>query len=815
MFQTKLRVLILAPRVMAAAQNLIGTSVARLPAAARLSTNCRDESKVNQDVGRLLSAGGLKSRSLYSSAHAFSRLQIVRGLQTDFSSKAQTRHFRKFGSSRVVCEVAVAEKEAAPVETYEYQAEVSRLLDLIVHSLYSHKEVFLRELVSNASDALDKLRFLSVTDPVLLADNPNLEIRIQTDKNAGTITITDSGIGMTREELVDSLGTIAQSGTAKFVQALKDNKEQATQDNNLIGQFGVGFYSAFLVADKVTVSTKNAKSEKQWVWEAQAESSSYIVREESDEEKRIPRGTSITLHLKPEVKSEYADQFRIESLVKNYSQFISFPIYTWQEKTREVEVEEDVPPAEGAEEGQEKEKKKVKKTETYNEWVLTNDTKPIWMRTPKDVSQSDYNSFYKSTFKDFLDPAAQAHFATEGEIEFRSLLFVPGMSPMGSEDFVTGKTKNIRLYVKRVFISDEFDGELFPRYLSFIKGVVDSNDLPLNVSREILQESRIVRIMKKRLVRKTFDMFDDIAAREDKEAYKSFWQNFGKNLKLGCIEDTSNQDRLAPLLRFHSNKSTEEMTTLDQYVSGMKEDQKAIYYLASDNLNSAKSAPFLEELSKRDLEVLFLLEPIDEIAITNLQTYKDKKFIDITKEDLDLEDGEDKEKAKQTEAEFQVLCDWFKQQLGEKVSKVQVSKRISSSPCVLVAGKFGWSANMERIMKAQAMGDQSQFEFMKGRRILEINPSHPIIKDLSATAKNSPSDSEARQMAQLLYETSVLASGFTPESPSEFSNRIYEMMALALAKNSSSGLVATVVESAEGGAYEADSVIQEGDPWKQ
>ncbi|KAH8934654.1 hypothetical protein BDL97_18G095800 [Sphagnum fallax] len=666
-------------------------------------------------------------------------------------------------ASGVRCEAAAAavvvppEKEA-PVEKLQYQAEVSRLLDLIVHSLYSHKEVFLRELVSNASDALDKVRFLSETDPSLVEPDINLEIRIKPDLESGTITISDTGIGMTRQELVDSLGTVAHSGTAKFLKALKDNKE-ANSENNLIGHFGVGFYSAFLVADKVTVSTKSAKSDKQYVWEAEADTSVYTIREETDAKKLIPRGTTVTLHLRSDEKLEFADPTRIQLLVKNYSQFISFPIYTWQQKIR---------PKDG----------KRKTTQKYWDWELANETKPIWLRD--DVTTEEYNTFYKKTFNDSVNPQAYAHSSTEGEIEFKSLLFIPSMTPFNTEDMLGAKTKNIRLYVKRVFISDEFDGELFPRYLGFIKGVVDSNDLPLNVSREILQESRIVPLMKSHLVRRAFDMIEEIATCENREDYKTFWISFGKHLKLGCIEDPANHDRLAPLLRFNSSKNEDEMISLDQYVKNMKEDQKAIYYLAAETIQSAKRAPFLEEILKRDLEVLFLLEPIDEVAVTNLHTFKQKMFVDVSKEGLELGD-EDEEKAKEFEKEYRLLCDWIKQNLGSKVAKVQISKRISSSPCVLVSGKFGWSANMERIMKAQTLGDNSQLEYMMGQRVLEINPNHAMIEDLNFVCKDRPRSPKAKQLVELLYETALMSSGFTPDNPPEFGSKVYEMMALALA----------------------------------
>ncbi|GLT27436.1 hypothetical protein SLA2020_024330 [Shorea laevis] len=681
-------------------------------------------------------------------------------------------------------ESTVAASDAAtpqPAEKYEYQAEVSRLMDLIVNSLYSNKEVFLRELISNASDALDKLRYLSVTQQELLKDTVDLDIRIQTDKDNGIVTITDSGIGMTRQELVDCLGTIAQSGTAKFLKAVKESKESGA-DNNLIGQFGVGFYSAFLVSDRVVVSTKSPKSDKQYVWEGEANASSYTIREETDPEKHIPRGTCLTLYLKNDDKG-FAHPERIQKLVKNYSQFVSFPIYTWQEKgfTKEVEVDDD--PAEAKKDDQDEKTEKKKRTKTvverYWDWELINETQPIWLRNPKEVTTEEYNEFYKKTFNEFLDPLATSHFTTEGEVEFRSILYVPAVAPMGKDEMLNPKTKNIRLYVKRVFISDDFDGELFPRYLSFVKGVVDSNDLPLNVSREILQESRIVRIMRKRLVRKAFDMILGISLSENREDYEKFWENYGKYLKLGCIEDPENHKRLAPLLRFFSSQSEDEMISLDEYVENMKPEQKDIYFIAADSVNSAKNTPFLERLFEKDLEVLYFIDPIDEVAIQRLQSYKEKNFVDISREDLDLGD-KNEEKEKVMKQEFGQTCDWIKKHLGNKVASVQISNRLSSSPCVLVSGKFGWSANMERLMKAQSVGDTSSLEFMKGRRVFEINPEHPIIENLNAAYKSNPNDEDALRAIDLLYDAALVSSGFTPENPGELGGKIYEMMGTAL-----------------------------------
>ncbi|KAG0607891.1 hypothetical protein M758_8G062700 [Ceratodon purpureus] len=699
-------------------------------------------------------SGDLSKHAFTNSRFSFNQVRNISGACTGRNVTADPIYDKlRHASTR---HESTAAAEDAPVEKYEYQAEVSRLLDLIVNSLYSNKEVFLRELVSNASDALDKLRFLSVTDTSLLDANPNLEIRIKADRDAGTLTITDSGVGMTREELIESLGTIAHSGTAKFLKALKEN-QGSNKENNLIGQFGVGFYSAFLVADKVSVSTKSAKSDKQFVWEGEADTSSYTIREETDSDKLIPRGTSITLHLKDAHKFEYSDPTKIEDLIKNYSQFISFPIYTWQEKTQSKKVQQ----SESDDEVEKTEQDKNKSMEKSWDWELTNDTKPIWMRSPKEVTPEEYNAFYKSTFKEYMDPQAYTHFSAEGEIEFKSLLFIPPMAPLNTEEMWHARKGDVRLYVKRVFISDQFNGELFPRYLSFMKGIVDSNDLPLNVSREILQQSRIVKMMRQRLVRKTFEMIEKIAKDEDKEAYPKFWDVFGKNLKLGCTEDSPNHKRIAPLLRFYSSKSEDTLMSLDEYVERMKETQKEIYFLAAESIKSAKNAPFVEDLLNRDLEVLYLVDPIDEVALSTLSKYKEKKFVDISKEDLDL-GGEDKEKDGEIEKEYQGLCDWLSKSLGEKVAKVQVSKRRTSSPCVLVSAKYGWSANMEKIMKAQSFGDESKaFSQLLRRRTLEINPHHQIIKDLNTMFNDETSSTEAEKLADLLFETSNLSSGFT------------------------------------------------------
>eukprot|EP00239_Pterosperma_sp_CCMP1384_P001574 CAMPEP_0197855578 /NCGR_PEP_ID=MMETSP1438-20131217/26905_1 /TAXON_ID=1461541 /ORGANISM="Pterosperma sp., Strain CCMP1384" /LENGTH=796 /DNA_ID=CAMNT_0043470751 /DNA_START=61 /DNA_END=2451 /DNA_ORIENTATION=+ len=682
-------------------------------------------------------------------------------------------------SQRLRCSVATPE-DTSEGETFTYQAEVDKLMDLIVNSLYSTKEIFLRELVSNASDALDKIRFKSVQDPSALGSNTNLAIKIQGSVDDKTLTIEDNGIGMSRDEIVDSLGTIAKSGTAKFMEALKE--QQQASDSNLIGQFGVGFYSAFLVADKITVITKSNNDGKTWLWESQQGSHQYSIRESPEQ---LDRGTRIILSLKEEAH-EFAEDARLKDLVKQYSQFISFPIQVWgkevvsnqvldEEATAKKKEEEKKKAEEEEKEFDESSVEPVMKTETEDVWDfrVENDDKPLWVRSPREVTDEEYNAFFKATFKEFMDAEAHTHFKAEGDIEFSSMLFIPGMAPFEQQDMGT-KSRNIKLYVKRVFISDGFDEDLMPRWLSFVKGIVDSSDLPLNVSREILQESRVVRVMRKRLVKKTMDMLKNLA-KEDEEKYAKFFENFGKNLKLGIIEDQTNRDAIAKLLRFETNKSEGKLTSLDGYVERMKENQKDIYFLASLSKEAAANAPFMEGMTKRGYEVLYLTEPIDEVAITNLQKYGDHNLVDISKEDIDLGLTDEEKAAEEEQAkEFSQLVDWLKNTLGDKVEKVVISNRLGSSPCVLSTSKFGWSASMERIMRAQAMGDNAALEYMRGRKILELNPDAPIVKAMKDQC-GSPTD-DTKELAELMFDTAMLTSGFQIDEPAALGSRVFQLM---------------------------------------
>ncbi|CAM9895851.1 unnamed protein product [Scytosiphon promiscuus] len=494
-------------------------------------------------------------------------------------------------SLRMMAETAEATEEAAVEdgeERFEFQAEVGRVMDIIINSLYSNRDVFLRELISNAADACDKKRFLAVTesdgDEGGAAD-PEYRIRIRADKDAKTLIIEDSGVGMTKDELKNNLGRIAESGTAKFMDAIKNGES----DVSLIGQFGVGFYSGFLVADKVSVYTRSCQSPDapQYKWES-SQSNSYSIKEDNTEQLE-GSGTRIVLHLK-EDSEEYLDDFKIKELSTRYSEFISFPIEVWAEKTSYDQVPDT---SVEVKEGEEPKMKTV--TRTAMQWERMNKMKPIWMRNPREVKDEEYAEFYKSTFKAWDEVAAHTHFSLEGQVEFRALLFVPSVLPYElSRNMFDETSRNVRLYVKRVFINDKFE-ELLPRWLMFLRGVVDSEDLPLNVGREILQRSKMLSVISKRLVRKSLDMFKKLA--DDKEKYKVFWENFGKYLKVGVVEDEDVKEELAGLCRFFSKNHGEDFVSFDEYISEMKEDQKAIYYVTADSRASAEMSPALEKAS--------------------------------------------------------------------------------------------------------------------------------------------------------------------------------------------------------------------------
>jgi molecular chaperone HtpG len=638
--------------------------------------------------------------------------------------------------------------------TKQFQTEVKQLLDLVIHSLYSNRDIFLRELISNASDAIDKARFEAQSNESILEGNSDWKIKLIPNKDAGTLTICDNGIGMSMAEVEENIGTIAKSGTKSFMQAMKD--AAATEQPELIGQFGVGFYASFMVADKVTLTTRRAgDASHATLWES-AGDGSYTIEDTT----KADRGTEIVLHLKDEFK-EYLDEWKIRSIVKKYSDFIQYPVcmdITRTETPKGVDGKE----IEGA--------GTIEKTEEQT----LNSMKAIWARAKSEVTEEEYKEFYKHVSHDFEDPFRTIHFAAEGTSEFKALLYLPAKKPF--DLFMAERKRGIQLYVKRVFITEKCDA-LLPDYLRFVRGVVDSSDLPLNVSREILQEDLQIKRIQKSLVGKILSTLADLKEKEYEE-YIKFWKEFGPVLKEGLHFDYANKEKLQELVIFQSTRTGEgEYVSLKEYVERMPEAQKEIYYITGEDKAALEQSPLLEAFNAKGFEVLFLTDPVDEWVVQSLYEYKEKKLkaVDRGDVDLDSEDEKKEKEKKQEEAkkEFGTLLDLIKGRLESKIKEVRFSNRLTDSACCLVADDFGMNANMERIMKAMNQA------VPESKRVLELNPAHPILKVMAEMHKQNPENSRLQDYADLLYDQALLTEGSPIKDPLKFTKLVSELMVKA------------------------------------
>ena len=656
-------------------------------------------------------------------------------------------------------------------------------MSLIINSLYKTREIFLRELISNASDALDKIRFMALTDPSALSQNTKLSISIAADPESNTITITDTGVGMTREQLKQNLGTIAKSGTSEFLSKVENSK--SGDDVNQIGQFGVGFYSVFLVADKVTVASKSNDDDDQYVWSSQAVDDFVIAKDPRGN--TLGRGTQITLHLKEDAQ-EFLNEKALRDLVAKYSEFINFPIYLWssheeevvKEKEAEDQGDEDEIVEENLEDDEEskkeEDKEQVEKVTVFD-WERVNTQKPLWMRNAKEIEDDEYVEFYRVMTKEpsSSTPLSWTHVKGEGDTEYRSIMYIPPKVDPNFFQNLAEKAHNVRLFVKRVFITDEF--ELFPKWLSFLKGIVDADDLPLNVSRETLQQHRALRTISKHLVKKALDMFQQLA-KDDEEKYGQFFKEYGSALKYGAIESNTHRKKIAGLLRFSSSYDpTSPGVSLDSYISRMKGSQSSIFFLSGMSVEEIEQSPFLERLLARGYEVLYLTEPIDEMLIQNMPGYNGKLFTNVAKGDLKFGD-EDQEEAldqQQLDEEYESLQTWLQTTLADEIDKVTLSKRLTTSPMAIVAGDYGLTGHMERLMAAQGQSNKDRdmmLNFMKmQKKTLEINPKHPIIKSLAGRSIDEM-DEDTKELVLVLYETTAIRSGYPLNDLNGFTKRV-------------------------------------------
>lgn len=646
-------------------------------------------------------------------------------------------------------------------ETFQFQTESRQLLDLMVHSIYTNKEIFLRELVSNASDALDKLRIETISRPDLVAAGEKLEIRIDADPKAKTLTITDNGIGMDREDLISHIGTIAKSGTKEFMEKIKDNKAKENI-SEMIGQFGVGFYSAFMAADRVTILTRKAGMPGAHLWSSYGDGEFTITNAE-----KPAQGTVITLYLKPADPDngleDFTDPYTISRVIKHYSDFINYPIIMKEER-EEVEKDADGKP-----------KKDGKKTKIIEDKTL-NSMKPIWTKPQSDVSQEDYHDFYKHISHDWNEPLKTVNYRAEGTMEFYSLLFIPSHAPF--DLFYQGYKSGLQLYVKKVLIQEAFE-DLLPKYLRFMKGVVESSDLPLNISREMLQKDRHINQMKKSLTKKTLDSLQEMY---DKDAlnYLKFWKEFGDALKEGVISDFENREKLTGLLLFESSNDPEKMTSLEEYIERMKNGQNDIYYITGESRHILENSPHLEKLKEKGYEVLYLTRPIDEILSQYLNEFKGKKLRSANKGDLDIASKEEKKKIeeemKEKKDEFSGLLQFIQTKLDQNVKEVRLSTRLVSAPACLVGGEFDMSPHLEKLLQKENAGKAPV------KRILEVNPQHPILVKMKEKFSLNKEDGRLADYSELLLGYAILSEEGSLPDPIRFNKLMVDLMDRSLAQ---------------------------------
>jgi len=739
-------------------------------------------------------------------------------------------------------------------EKHEFQAEVSRLMDIIINSLYGEREVFVRELISNAVDAVEKARYMSVDDPSYLENKKELEIRVSFDKEAKTVSIQDSGVGMTKADLINNLGTVAKSGTTNFVEALKEGA-----DANLIGQFGVGFYSAFLVADKIQVISKHNSDPTQHIWESSADASFLVTPDPRGN--TLGRGSEVKLFLKEDAH-EFLSEDKLKTLALKYSKFAPFGIYLKVAKEIQVDdddeddddEEEEIKDEDDEEEEEEKEKKQPEK-KIVHDWELINSQKPIWLQPKEDISEEDYNNFYQTLTGSSEEPLTHTHFSAEGDIEFHSIVYIPKTIPADvKQNYQTAKS-SIQLYVRRVLVSEQI-ADFLPKYLNFVKGVVDSDDLPLNVSREQLQQNKVMKVISKKLVRKILDLLKKLSIKDDKSTaedddededdeeekkedgeekkdeaeekkdekkddekdstYITFYKEFEYMLKLGCLDDHANKSKIAKLLRFTTTKSEGKLHSLDKITKNLKEGQESIYYIQGDSLDLLEKKTNLQYFKEKDIEVLLLTGQYDESCLAGLTEFDGKKFASVQKADVSLiETAEEKKKFKKVEELYKPLTKWWTELLKKDTTtanKVVLSKRLTTTPVVVVASSSGYSAEMERLYSSGMNGQRHAESYAK--KVLEINAKHPLIKDILKRVQADEKDAIAIKSAQMLFTTALLQAGYDVKDTAiqeSFTTNLYDLMSAELGVDPKAEVVDVAVPDEE----EEEEEEEEGEEKKE